>query len=571
MQKRYCFATAFLSLVSFIAFSQTTYLPFGGKEQWLLDRMEIKLQTNNDFNLSTVKPYMRRVYTQQAEMVDSAMTAGNNASNFSKVDQYNIDRLLSNNAEYAAHYRESWKSKRPIGPFYTSKGNLLEVNQKDFYLSVNPAINQQQSVQTEMDGTRPFLNGKGVTARGLIANKIGFNIYITDNQERGPSFYQEFVSKFSAVPGAGFWKPFKKNATDYYDFRGSATWNVTKYINMQFGFDKNFIGNGYRSLFLSDFGSPYLFLKLNTRIWKINYTNIYAQLTPSYATSRGDQRLPNKYMTLHHFSINATKWLNIGAFESIIFGREDRYEFSYLLPVIFLRGIEGQNGSPDNANIGFDVKANIAKKVQVYGQVMIDEFKLSEIKSGNGWWANKQAVQVGAKYVDAFGIRNLDLQVEYNSIRPFTYAHYDSVSSYNHYKLPLAHPLGANVREAIGIVRYQPINRLYITAKIIAWEQGLDSAGYNFGSNTLLPYVQFGSSGPNPRIRDYNFHIGSGTKVKAINASLAASYEIKENLFIDGSMLYRPYHYVATPLLNNNTTMFTIGLRWNMSRREYDY
>ena len=571
MSKGFCLAIAFCSFFSSSVFSQTTYVPFGGKEQWLLDRMEIKLQTNNDFNLSTVKPYMRKVYVQQTEMIDSAIAAGSNPSHFSPVDQYNMDRFFSNNAEYAATYRESWKSKHPIGPFYTSKGNLLEVNQKDFYLSVNPAISQQQGVQTEMNGTRPFLNSKGVTARGLIAKKIGFNLFITDNQERGPIYYQDFVRKFNAVPGVGFYKGFKVNATDYYDFRGSVTWNVTKYINMQFGYDKNFIGNGYRSLFLSDFSNSYLFLKFNTRIWKINYTNIFAELYPSYKDNGANNRLPRKYMTLHHFSINATKWLNVGVLESVIFGRTDHYEFSYLLPVIFLRGLEGNNGSPDNANIGIDAKANIAKKLQVYTQVMFDEFKLDEIKAHDGWWGNKQAVQVGAKYVDAFGIPNLDLQAEFNSIRPFTYAHRDSVAGYNHYNQPLAHPLGANVREAIGIARYQPTNRLYLTAKVIAWEQGLDSAGYNFGSNTLLPYEQQGNGGSNPRIRDRQYFIGSGTKIRAVNASFAASYEIKENLFIDGSFLYRPYHYVAQPANNTTATMFSIGLRWNMARREYDY
>ena len=53
-----------------------------------------------------------------------------------------------------------------------------------------------------------------------------------------------------------------------------------KYLDFQFGYDKNFIGNGYRSLFLSDFGNSYLFLKINTRIWKFNYLNLFMELTP---------------------------------------------------------------------------------------------------------------------------------------------------------------------------------------------------------------------------------------------------------------------------------------------------
>ena len=37
---------------------------------------------------------------------------------------------------------------------------------------------------------------------------------------------------------------------------------------------------------------------------------------------------------------------------------------------------------------------------------------LSEVKAGNGWWGNKYGLQLGAKYIDAFSIKNLDLQLE---------------------------------------------------------------------------------------------------------------------------------------------------------------
>ena len=66
--------------------------------------------------------------------------------------------------------------------------------------------------------------------------------------------------------------------------------------------------------------------------------------------------------------INATKWLNIGLFEAVIFGRENHFDFLYLNPVIFLRTAEKQNNSPDNGFVGFDFKANIKQRAQFYGQ-----------------------------------------------------------------------------------------------------------------------------------------------------------------------------------------------------------
>ena len=81
---------------------------------------------------------------------------------------------------------------------------------------------------------------------------------------------------------------------------------------------------------------------------------------------------------------------------------------------------------------------------------------LEELKKDKTWWGNKIGTQLGVKYVDALSIANLDLQVEWNRVRPFTYSHFDSVGSYTHYNQPLAHPRGGNFNELIGIAHYQP-------------------------------------------------------------------------------------------------------------------
>ena len=229
--------------------------------------------------------------------------------------------------------------------------------------------------------------------------------------------------------------------------------------------------------------------------------------------------------------MNITKWLNLGLFESVVFGRKNRFDFEYLNPIIFLRHIEGTVGSPDNAFAGADFKANVAHHFQFYGQLLLDEFLLKEITKNDGYWANKFGYQLGAKYVDAFTIKNLDLQFETNRVRPFTYSHNDSVANYTHYNQPLAHPLGAGFQEFIGIVKYQPAPKWYINARAIYYYQGLDSAGENFGSNPFELYTT--------RTSNFGYFVGSGDKVKVLNASFVVSYELRENLFIEGSYLYR--------------------------------
>jgi hypothetical protein len=538
------------------AAAQTTYLQQGAKETILLERLEIKKQKDSVLNFSKIRPFGRKTTAAIGEAAYNTELAS-----LSAVDRYNLQSLLMQNAEWASKEFDFAKSKKSIwNTFYKTKANLYEVHAKDFFLSVNPLIEVQQSVESN-NSQRIFVNKRGAVLRGWIGKKVGFSAYLTENQERPPLYAQNFISRLSAVPGAGFYKDFKTTGVDYFDARGSISFNAAKYIDFQFGYDKQFIGNGYRSLFLSDFSNAALFLKVNTRIWKINYQNLFMELQSAFKPG-GDKLLPKKYAAMHHLDVAVTKWLNIGLFEGVIFGRQNRFDFSYLVPVIFYRSIEQQNGSFDNSVAGIDFKANIKKRFQVYGQFLLDEFLLSEIKKNTGFWGNKWALQIGAKYIDAFGIRNLDLQAEANRARPFTYSHRDSVANYTHYNQPLAHPLGANFQELIGIARYQPVPRWTIIAKGIYYTQGQDTAGKSLGGNIFLPNIA-------PfRTQEFGFKVGSGLKSQCLNASLQVTYELRENLFIDLGAVYRKFSSggVAT-----NTSIITGGIRWNIFRREYDY
>lgn len=549
--KRLLFAACLCT--PFLGNSQSTLLPQGYKHQALMDRMEIKYR-DSALSFQHLKPFDRKGWVALLEAIPE--------SELSPIDRYQRQSALMNNREWVTGSTESFNSKRPIlKTFYTSKTDFALVDVKDFFLSINPVF-QFVGMKESGNDERLFLNTRGVRGRGMIAKRIGFDFYATDNQERPPYHVKQFIAENRAIPGAGFYKAFKGTAYDYIDARGSIFFNVTNYINIQFGYDRNFIGNGYRSMFLSDFGNSNLFLKINTRIWKLNYQNLFMELNPTQVR-RGDNLLDKKYVSMHHLSFQATKWLNVGFFESVVFGRPNRFDFSYLNPIIFLRSIEQQNGSPDNANIGLDLKANVAKKLQFYGQIMFDEFKLNEMRSSNGWWGNKWGLQLGGKYVDVAGIRNLDIQGEVNMVRPFTYSFRDSVANYMHYNQPLAHPLGANFVEAVAIARYQPHPKLTIQGKLIGWRQGLDSAGINFGRRIDRDYQT--------RPTDYGWEIGSGRKSTGINASLWMGYELRENLFIDGTLMMRRMNVPDDVSLTRNSTIFSLGLRMNMFRREYDY
>lgn len=564
-------------------FAQNTNLQLGENEYYLLDRLETKSGKLSDRLFLTGKPVSRKdlvdflTNTSPIRMVEKHYTLdGENLKSttapheFDQIDSYNSRSALSINAEWTPNEEGAIKTKKPwLKTFYKTQANFFEVNNKDFFLAVNPVISAQyMREQVTVGGVSTSQNllasSRGIELRGRIANKVGFYTYIADNQEQPNSYVKKWIDDNQAVPGADYYQNGTGSKTyDYMQARGYIDFAVVKnYVNITAGYDKNFIGDGIRSLFLSDFSGSSSFVKINTKIWKLNYQNIYSEIIPAY--ERGaDRQLPVKYSTTHFLSINATKWLNVGLFENVIFQRGDHFSFGYLNPIIFFRAIERGYGSPDNVNLGFSAKAIPVKNVQIYGQIFLDEFRSKELFSSNKWWGNKYGIQIGAKYFDAFTIKNLDLQFEMNRVRPYAYSHSDSITNYSHYNQPIAHPLGSGFVEMIGIATYSPIKKLILTGKLMYYEKGVDTGGLNYGNDIFRSY--------NTVANQYGVKMINGLSSQCMLASFNGSYKIAERLFFDLGFIYRTYKYDGNYNPEQKSLSIYSGIRLNIARRAYDF
>lgn len=564
MSAKIFFPAAFLLLLCQHVYSQSDRLPLGNKQYDFLDRMDIKLQNDSILSFSNIKPYNRKMYTQRIESLDSLVKEGASPIHLSKVDRYNMNSLLMNNAEWTKDEGASFRRSKPfLKYFFKTDAHLYESYSKDFNIVVDPVLNLQVGSSSKVDN-RLFVNTRGVSIRGNINKKIGFYSYLTENQERDPLFVQQYEARRNGIPNAGYYKYFKQDGYDYFDARGGIDFAASKFVNFRFGYDKLFIGNGYRSLLLSDFSNNFLYLQMDVQLKKFSYKSVYAELIAPFDSrvNRDTVRFKN-YMAFHHLGLQVNRWLNVGVYENVYYNGTNGFELSYLNPIIFYRAVEMQLGSGGSkATIGVDFKANVLKTAQLYGQLVVSEFVFKEIMRYNrGSWLNKHALQLGGKYIDVAGINNLDLQVEANWVRPFTYTHSSGATGYTHYNKELGHPLGANFKEFIGVVKYQPLNRLYLSAKLFYSEQGLDSAGANMGNNLFESYFS--------RPRDYNFFIGTGVLAKRTQVSVSASYEFLQNLFFDVNVSNR--FYDIPTLSQRNEFFFTTGIRWNIARRDFEF
>ena len=458
-------------------------------------------------------------------------------------------------------FSDSNRSDKPLLKwFYKNKTDLLSGRNDNYEISVRPILYFSYGRES-IDNQNLTLsrNTRGVRVFGSIDNKITFSSRFTENQVRFPGYMSEFNGGRYVIPNLGFWKRFGTDGIDYFQAAGHFAFKLTKSVTAEFGQDNHFYGNGIRSLVLSDFGNSFPYLKLTTNVGKVKYTNLFAQLT---ATTFGDglgtfgnTRFPTKYMALHHLSVNIGSKLNIGLFESIIYHRGDSsrsdLELAYLNPLIFYRAVEQDQGSPDNAAIGFDFKWKLTKNIQTYGQLFVDEMVLSRLFDGQGWWGNKVVYQLGAKWFDFLKVQNLDIQLEYNFARPYTYAHADNLTNYTHYDQSLAHPLGANFNEYLAVLRYKWRDKLMVTAQVMLANKGLDDSDNNFGGDIFRSY---GDVAPN---REIGNHQGQGVSTNIAFATVRMSYMLRHNLFVDLTLNQR--HFGE----QTKSTFANLGLRLN--------
>ncbi len=560
----------FLLLAIFICtimnlFGQSAFVRRGSDDAYLLDRLDILSGRVSDTLFTATSPYTIK---DKVNFLENYLVE--HRKDLSKSDLVDIKRMISKNGEWASNGDAAEESQFSLFfTMYQTKSDFVHLNKKNYSLILNPVIYYQQRFESGNSKQNLFVNSRGLELRGSINKRLGFYTIFTDNQERGPLHHQNYVKNHSAVPGATYYKDFKIEkpgyAQDYLYAAGYIDADVIKNtVNVSFGHDRFQIGDGYRSLFLSDFGANYLFAKINTRLGRFNYQNLFMELTPQYLRG-GDRLLPKKYAAMHHLSINLAKWLNVGIFESVVFSRKDHFEFQYMNPIILYRSIEQTTGSPDNALFGLNGKINTGIGAVLYGQILLDEFKFSELKARNGWWGNKYGIQMGVKATDIFHIKNLFLQAELNMVRPFTYTFRDSIGNYTHYNQNLAHPYGSNFMEINLIARYKPMKNLFLTLNATYNKQGRDTTGgaKTFGGNPFGLYTR--------RNANYGVSLYNGYPTEVFFTNLNASYELKDNFFIDFGVGYRSEKatHISNPTFSS--TQAYLGFRLNAVRRQYDY
>jgi len=411
-----------------------------------------------------------------------------------------------------------------------------------------------------------FSMGIGAQISLNYKNKLfGSFDYFSENASY-PNYIGNSISSNEIIPANG-----KASLTElgysYSRFSGFISYLPNKFFEFKAGVGKNFIGEGYRSLLLSDNAYQYPYLRINTSFWKLRYTNLFCMMDDIQTITNYSGNTNKKFVSMHLLDWNISKRVNIGIFESVVWQSKDTlynrgFDINYLNPIIFYRTVEYSLGSSDNSILGLNAKLKINDHYQLYAQFVLDEFLLKEVVGGRGWWANKYGIQFGAKAIDPFNLKGLFLQSEFNVVRPFTYSHGSVLQNYGHLNQPLAHPIGANFWESVSIVKYQFKNFIFCNQTNVALYGTDSNSVYSYGGNIYQSYRN--------RAQEYYNRIGQGVSNHLFYNRFSFAWLIDQtvNLRIELAHIYR---HISNQFGSNTEHFITLGIKTNLWNSYTDY
>lgn len=458
--------------------------------------------------------------------------------------------------------------------------NMVTIQGENYWFTMNPIVDLRVGEDTDSKKTT-YNNTRALQIQGALGKQLHFSTTLYESQGRFADYYNQYAISIrpsggnpAVIPGIGIAKEFKTDAFDFPSADANLTYSPNQFINLQLGYGRNFLGDGYRSLLQSDGTSPYPYFKINTTFWKIKYTNTYMWLKDLREEVTTDRAYATKYMANHYLSWNISNRFNLGVFESVVWttSNDRGFDMNFVNPIIFYRTVEFNSSSKaGNALLGLTGKYKWNNEVNFYGQFLIDEFSVDAVKERNKSWKNKFGYQFGAKYYDAFGIDNLLLQAEYNIVRPYVYSHSDPITNYAHNNQSMGHQWGGNFKEFIFVARYFK-GRYFADAKVTVGKRGLDfnteDDDYNYGGNIYLDYEE-------NRPYDTGVKVGQGNTTKVFIGDIQVGYLINPstNLKVFANVIYRNFDPTAetTNTFKQNSTWFTIGVRADLFNWYFDY
>lgn len=316
--------------------------------------------------------------------------------------------------------------------------------------------------------------------------------YLTTG-ERYPNPDSSYSIANAVIPGAARTKPFKVDAFDYAYAIGNLIYAPKSYLRFMVGNNANFVGDGYRSLFLSDNAVPSIYGRIDLQLAKrFDYTILRSKQfnllrRPIYTTV--EAYYESKLFSSQFINFRASDKLSMAIFEGSYWSTGDSVSSksvnpSYYIPLPFLGGLIASNNQTVNVLAGIQFAYLPLKNIRIYGQLALSNWKTKTIGS-----------QIGIRYYSPFGWKEGLIQLEYNNVPKRLYLSENTRLNYSSANLPAAHPKGNGFQELVFRFNFTK-KRFYTDVKSVLYflknheNNNLIASNYLLQSETGTIYHQ---------------------------------------------------------------------------------
>ena len=492
-------------------------------------------------------------FAQDVERQAASLENSFNSSIKPFVNGVNYDKKTLDSAYYERHsvkkYTNIWSRK-------LKQESLLLVDSSNFKLSLDPLFYFEAGQDSKYSDSLYYTNTRGVLIRGSIGNDFAFESTFLENQAVMVDYVSDFVRSWEVVPGQGRVKKFKTNGYDFANASGVITYSPFKHLNLMAGSGKLFVGNGYRSLLLSDNAFNYPYFKINFHSKKFSYTAAWASMqvikNGRFTFNKLSEPIfTKKAYTFQYVSYRPIKRVELGLFQAVMWKAQrpenNDFDFNILNPVIYAHTVQYNLYDINNVMLGANLNIKITSSINLYGQLMVDDINNS-----------KMGLQAGAKYFDVAGIKNLYVQGEFNQVNAYSYSLPTAYQSFSHYNQALAHPTGANFTEVVGLINYR-FKDFFACAKLNLIDYGKDKFGYYAGNSVIRDYLQTDIQANTMQVK---------AKTQLIDFKLGYLVNRSSNLNIAVGAMLRNHKSDFNPL---QTNYIYVSIGTAISNKYYDF
>lgn len=439
------------------------------------------------------------------------------------------------------------------------KKHLLEFKGDNYYLTLSPILDLSRGRDFQDSNDRQlFQNTRGFFIEADLTDKFSFMTSFYENQSRNSRYESDYYTTIgerypsakdslyhqqnAVIPGGARTKVFKNDGFDYAYAIGNIVYRPLSSLTLSAGNNHQFIGEGYRSLLLSDNSCPSPYLRTDLKLGPFLYTYYRSRglnLLRRPISTTVESYYESKGISVNYLTYQPVDVLQIAVFEAGIWSRGDSLHSKNVHP-LFYNPVPGFAGfilddqellNLIGVNIGYQVTLNN----RVYGQLIL-----------NGKKPDNPGIQFGWRNYNLLNISGLLLHLEYNHLPSGIYSSPNPRLNYSSYNLPLGHVKGDGFDEFVFRASYN-YKRAYAEVK----------------SN----YYALTKHIPNSLLAVYQKELEQ--KGSIFNQQLEIGYRFNKrmNLSIFINLLYRH----ATEQQDVDATLINLGLRTGITNRYTDF